>query len=56
MFSAELVSIFAEKTFPLMKKRHQSTTSYFHLILKQLRLIEMIRQSTLQLKKGDAIF
>ncbi|CAG5089731.1 Oidioi.mRNA.OKI2018_I69.PAR.g12329.t1.cds [Oikopleura dioica] len=50
-FCAELVSIFAEKTFPLMKKRHQSTTSYFHLILKQLRLIEMIKQSTLQLKK-----
>jgi len=50
-FCSELVSVFAEKTFPLMKKRHQSTTSYFHAILKQMRLIEMIRQSTLQLRK-----
>lgn len=47
----ELVSLFAEQTFPLMKKRHSSSVNWFQLVTRNLRLMHNIASSTRSLKR-----
>lgn len=51
----ELVSLFAEQTFPLMKKRHSSSVNWFQQATRHMRLIHTISSATRGLKRGKLL-
>ena len=47
-----LVTLFAEQTFPLMKKRHSAAVNWFLQATRHMRLLHTIASSTRALKRG----
>ena len=47
-----LIGLFAEQTFPIMKKRHLATVDWFRETAKYLRLIQNIKITTNGIGKG----
>ena len=47
-----LVTLFAEQTFPLMKKRHSAAVNWFLQATRHMRLLHTISSSTRALKRG----